>query len=151
MEVPKKVYLDTNLLYGWFQNQLSKKRPESQIVRFLSEKCKDMEKFISVYTVAELLVNLKKDFSDRGLSKEKIGYMFEILRDTIDLKVIDQTKMTKSVIDFADLCDDHNDAVHLEIAKNENLVFVTRDCDLGRVKSAYPHVTSIGKLIKNVE
>lgn len=145
---PQRIYLDTNQLYGWFENQLNRKKPESGIVKFLSEKCGDMEKFISVYTVAELLVNLKQDHPDRNLSPDKISYLFELLKNSIKLKMIEEAEITKEIVVFADLCNDHNDAIHIQIAKNQDLTLVTKDAKIGRVKAAYSNVMSIGKLVK---
>lgn len=146
--VPQRIYLDTNQLYGWFENQLNRKKPESGIVKFLGEKCKDMEKLISVYSVAELLVNLKRDFQNRDLTAKKLEYLFVILKDIIGIKIILESKITREIIGFADLCNDHNDAVHIQIAKNQDLTLVTKDEKIGRVKPAYPNVMSIGKLMK---
>lgn len=148
MAIPSKIYLDTNLLYGWFQNQLNTKKSPSRIVKFLNERCKDIEKFISVYSIAELVVDLKQEFQDREISIKKIAYLFDILKDTIGLKIILEIKLTGAVIEFAELCDDHNDAIHIEAAKNENLTLITKDEDIGRVKDAYSNVISIGKLMK---
>ncbi len=151
MTIPSKIYLDTNLLYGWFKNKLGKKKSETGILTFLSEKCKDIEKFISAYSVAELLVKLKDEFQDREISENKIAYLFEILRGTIGLKIIYESKLTETVIKFADICGDHNDAIHIEIAKNQNLTLVTKDEALGKAEKLYPNIMSIGKLMKQFD
>lgn len=149
--VPQRIYLDTNQLFGWFENHLDKKRPESGIVKFLMEKCEDIEKFTSIYAAAEILVNLKERFQGRNLSAEKIGYMFEILREIIGLQMIVESKLTEEVLKFADLCNDHNDAIHIQIAKNQNLMLITKDTDVGRVKAAYANVMSIGKFTRQFD
>ncbi len=152
MPVPKRIYLDTNLIYGWFKNQLNpKKHPKPEFIEFLCGRCKGVEKFISIYSIAELLVNLKKDFQDRGLSEDKISPFFEILKDHIGLKIIIEAKLTNSIVTFADLCNDHNDAVHIEIAKNENLTFVTRDEDIGKVGKVYKPVMCMSKFMKQFD
>ena len=151
MVIPSKIYLDTNLLYGWFEGQLKKKNKQSEIIKFLSEKCHDIEKFISMYSVAELIVRLKGEFQDREISEDKIGYLFVILRDSIGLRILFEAKLTKEVIKFAELCGDHNDAIHIQIAKNENLTLITRDTDVNRVEKTYSSIMSIGKLMKQFD
>lgn len=148
--IPQRIYLDTNQLYGWFENQLNRKKPESKIVEFLTEKFENAEKFISMYTIAELLVNLKNAYPDRNLSADKIAWLLILLKEATNLKIIEESKLTKEVIDFADLCNDHNDAVHIQIAKNQGLTFVTKDDKVGKVKSAYPNVISIRKLFRTL-
>jgi hypothetical protein len=151
------VYLDTNMIYDYVKYSLnSKKYKEPYIIKLLSDpKIKGNFKiFISYFTAAEIIVRVRKDFGNRYEQLKKNGILGIIASamSTIDGTIIyKDTKLTQSIIDFADLCKDKDDIIHVEIAKNENLGVATDDDEVGRICEIYDHIVGKSKFIGHLE
>ena len=85
---PEKVYLDTNLILNWFRLCIIrrvKKAEEEVIIKFLSEH-KEIESFISVFSVAEIIANLRNEFKER-VKMDEIDMLMKMLRNTINVDI----------------------------------------------------------------
>ncbi|MBI2583045.1 MAG: PIN domain-containing protein [Candidatus Aenigmarchaeota archaeon] len=148
MPIPKKVYLDTNIVYGFFQNIIRGKMDHPEIIKFLAER-KDVEKYISTFTVAEIVENLLKEFPYRSLKKDYIMSLVDTLRLTVDLKILQETiELSGELVDFVYECKDAKDSLHVLIAKKNDLFFITRDDKVGILKSLYPNIMGEQKFKK---
>ena len=144
-----KIYLDTNLIIGFFKNIIKKKKykEDPKFIRFLSDK-NEIQKFISIFTVAEVIQVLRKEFGSHDLSKRYILDLIDTLRGTVGLNIIENVELTSDIIHYTYLCDDLKDAVHVSIAQINDIWFVTRDDDAGKTKELYNKVISERKFIK---
>lgn len=165
MTQPKKVYLDTNLILHWFKLRILKKKKEAddkKIIKFLS-KHKEIETFISAFSVAEIVAKLRKEFKDR-VTMDEIKEIIEILRNSIKFDTIKLDKfsdmkgqerkgilISPEIIDFAFVCYDASDAIHIDIAKSNDLWFVTRDDDAPRAREKYSKIMGESKFRKQFE
>ncbi len=165
MPKPNRVYLDTNLVYNWFKLHFTKRRKqadEEEIIKFLAGH-REIECFISAFTVAEIAANLRNEFKDR-ITLEQIKYLVQVLQDTINCQIIkfDKFKDMKNqdregilispeIIKFAFGCLDASDAIHVDIAKSSDLCFVTRDENVTRVKVVYENVMGEKKFRKQFD
>ena|SRR3989344_6745232 len=165
MPKPDKVYLDTNLMYNWFKLRFTKKRKqadEEEIIKFLAQH-KEIECFISAFTVAEIVARLKNEFKDL-ITLNDIRYSIEIFQDSINCQIIKLDKfrdmkdkdregilISPQIVEFAFECLDSKDAIHIDIAKSNDLWFITRDNDVTRVKNIYNNVMGEKKFRKQFD
>src|SRR3989339_949283 len=134
---PKRVYLDTNIIYGFFKSIIKGENEVPEIIKFLADR-NDVEKFISTFTIAEIIENLLKEFSYRNLKKEYIISLVDALRLTINLQTIQESiEFSSELIDYTYECRDAKDSLHVLIAKKNDLYFITRDNDIGRMNKLY--------------
>jgi len=158
----EKVYLDINIFREWFIRTIKNNITPIFYVQFLSEHG-EIEKRISVFSIAELVETLLKEPKLQGwnLTKEWILSLIEIFRDTVGVKIIEEDETSKGqytgfvvspkIVEFTYLCGDLKDSVHVDIAKSNDLLFITKDDEAGRVKTAYPKVEGIRSLIRRYE
>jgi hypothetical protein len=151
------LYLDTNMIYDYVKNVLNnKKHKESYVIKLLSnsELKGKFRIFISHFTIAEIITRMKNDFPTRyqQLGKDKVMGIIVSAVSVIGGKIIyHDAKLTRTIIDFADLCKDKDDIIHAEISKNENLGLVTDDDELGRICDIWEHVVGKSKFIGHLE
>ena len=148
----KKVYLDNSTIEPWFEGIMTNniKLLTSGFINFLIEH-KEILKFISTFTVAELIEKLlfkTNNIKQYMKKKSKIEDFVETFRCTIpNLKILeDETSRTgekglficaEDLLAFTTKIGSTKDAIHICIAKHEGLYFVTKDDDAGRVQSIY--------------
>lgn len=165
----KKIYLDTNFLIGPIKSILENKdiTKESEVVKFLNEN-KGIESFVSILTVAEMVKILRhdNDFIKYNFSLKQIEGIFNTLHDIMGFKIIDNMKLkdaegnfiddtpngiviTKDVIKYASIHNHDMDCLHLDLAKSNELVFVTFEKKIGTLKELYGNIMTFNKLMKN--
>lgn len=165
MTLPLKAYLDTNLILHWFKLCIIKRRKqadEQELIKFLSRH-KEIEIFLSVFSVAEIVAHLRNEFKDKVTMRE-IEAFINILRNTIKFEIIKLDKFTDTkeqerkgilispeIIDFAFLCYSARDSIHIDIAKSNDLWLITRDNDIPRVQKIYSKVIGESKFRKQFE
>ena len=158
----ERAYLDINIFREWFVRTIKNDSTPVFYVQFLSEHG-EIEKFISVFSIAEIVETLLKEPELQGikLTKEWITSLIEIFKDTVKVEVLEEDKAFKGkyrgfyvspkIVEFTYLCGDLKDSIHADIAKNHSLLLVTKDDDVGRVKAVYPKVEGIRSLIRRYE
>ena len=161
----ENIYPDTSIIREWFVRIIVGDRRDVETIEFL-RKHKEINKFISIYGVAELIETLKKEPSiqHKKLTKEFIWDLIKALQNTLtNLKIIEEYAepegvskyrgivLSSEIVDFTYLCGDLKDSIHVEIAKNNDLLFVTKDDEVGRVKELYPKIEGIRSLIRRYE
>jgi hypothetical protein len=158
---PDRIYIDNSLLVRWFLHLLYPDRYADmpQIIKFLTEE-KEMQKFISLISVAELIHTLKygKDFAGKNLSMGAIMAMIDDLQNIMGFKVILRDKVGETQLngvivstDILEFLDKHNhiiDCIHVDIAKHHDLFFVTYEGKIGRMREFYDKIMTEKKLLK---
>lgn len=158
------IYLDTNMIYQYVCHIIDHTRypDEPLIIKLLSSEeyqkgASEIQRkfFISMFTEAEIITNIKRDFPARygvDLTKERIRQLILYALSAINGKVIERDAiLTHMLVDFAYLCGDKDDIIHVEIARNENLGVVTNDKTVGNVNELYDHVIGKTKFIRHVK
>ncbi|MBI2583756.1 MAG: hypothetical protein HYW25_03760 [Candidatus Aenigmarchaeota archaeon] len=143
-----KIYLDSNLLMDFYIKCARKTKPyyEPEIITFLAER-RGLPKFISSFSLAEIGARLKRDFPE--FTPEYLMEFTKVLIRTIGLGVIQSPTIDwRYVLRYSLLCRDARNSIHIEIARSEDLWFITRDKDDPRVKEIYPKVMGESKFKK---
>ena len=159
---PNEIYLDTSLLIGWFKHILEKRKKtgEPEIIEFLNDK-PEIKRYISSITIAEIIEVLKsKDFKNYKLEKSYILDLIVNLRNTLNLIIIEEFEEkgrkqlkniildSRNIVDFTFLGGEVIDAIHTEIARSNNIYFITRDENIGKTKELYPKIMGLKHFIK---
>jgi len=173
-----KVYLDTCLLIGCFKWLLEKnyqhqfiekilllvKREKEQpfIITFLKEH-KNIEKFISLVSVAEIISVLKynKDFRHYKLTLGEINNLLVVLMTMIGFEIIVEIEIdgkkikgnliTRAINNYIDKHEHVLDCIHVDIAKTNDLLFITNEDKFGLLKDLDCHIMTFNKLVKQFE
>lgn len=82
----------------------------------------------SFITLMEVVENLKKDAPELKMSD--IGKLISLFRKISKIRFLDNVKISSESFKFVLTGIGLKDALHANIAKNENLVFVSEDTDL---------------------
>jgi len=158
---PDKIYIDNSLLVRWFFNRLHPKKykTEPQIIRFLTEH-REIRKFISILSVAELVHTLKygKEFQSFGL---KLSYILDSLielQKAMNMEVISKENIggmeingvivSENIVRFVDKHQHLVDCIHADLAKSHDLFFITHERDMGVLKEYYDKIMTDDKLMK---
>jgi predicted nucleic acid-binding protein len=133
-----KLYLDTNIIIGWFKRRIqSKKNGEDfqtpAVMEFLASQ-EDIELIVSNLTKTEVYRYLKSDWeSPEDYSKEA----WDIFIKTFKLEYIEVHVTPGNINNLSTLClKNHTkkntltNLLHLEVAKNYGLNFLTGEKDL---------------------
>lgn len=158
----KRIYLDTNLIFHWFELCLLGRRKlagEGTFIRFLSDH-KEIERYISAYTIAEIAAKLRKQFGDK-VKLNDIHELIEEFRNLTGTQIIKIDEfsdikgnkrrgilLSSNIADYAFYCCDSKDALHIDIAKSNDLLLVTADDGIPMVKSMYEKVIGESKFRK---
>lgn len=155
----ERVYLDVNIFREWFVRIVRGDNRPVFYVQFLSAR-KELEKHISVFSIAELVETLLRESQLQGikLTKGWLLSLVEIFKDTMGAKILEEDEVSKGmyrgfyvspkIVEFTYLCGDLKDSVHVDIARSASLTLVTKDDKVGRVKTAYPNVEGIRSLVR---
>jgi predicted nucleic-acid-binding protein len=158
---PDKIYIDNSVLIRWFLHKLFPKKHKTipQIIRFLTEH-KEIKKFISILSVAELVHTLKygKDFQSFRL---KLNYILDSLvelQKAMDMEVITKENIremeingiiiSENVVGFVDRHQHLLDCIHADLAKSHDLFFITHEKDMGVLKEFHEKIMTDDKLMK---
>ena len=155
----KQIYIDTSLLREWIARLMrGEKEEDTQIIKFLREH-EEIKKFISVFTIAELVENLlfkEKRIKDFMRKQEVVESFSQILMDTTGIKIIEQERkeehvgifISPKIVDYVAKCGSIKDSIHVCIAEHEDLWLVTHDNNFGRLKPLYKNIMTDKALLK---
>lgn len=158
---PDKIYIDNSVLIRWFLHKLHPKKykTEPQIIRFLTEH-REIEKFISLISVAELVHTIKhgENFQSFGLKLNYIRGLLSELQNVTDLKIISKEKIngveingvvvSENIVNFVDKHRHIIDCIHVDLAKSHDLFFITHEKNMGVLKEFYDKIMTDDKLMK---
>lgn len=153
-----KIYLDTNLLIGWFKWILKKKKrkgDEPKITKFLSEH-EEISTFISSFSVIEIVGVISNDYKKPdGTPKytlNDIKSFIENLNKYLKITVLEEKRIVslpiKKLIGISRRCRHLADSIHVYLAEKEDIWFITTEVKLGRLKPYYPKIMTEKRLIK---
>lgn len=153
MEEKLQIYLDTNVIFGWFKAKIDEERKGKRFI--LPERLEKLlelnyELFVSPLVKAEVSRNLK---SDSNLEKEKINELWNIFLE--EMKV-EQIILENFQINWEELVNvvqsvplklrgAVEDLVHIQIARKLKLKFLTSE-DMERLKEFYDNIMIIDEL-----
>lgn len=121
---------------------------------------KEIEKFISLFSIAELVHTLKygKSFRKFKINFKTIESLIEELQGIVGFDIIlkDKIKGVKlnGIVvsgDIIKFLDEHNhilDCIHVDVAKSHDLFFITYEKKIGRIKDLYKKIMTENKLMK---
>jgi len=140
-----KLYLDTNVILGWFKRIMQSKRKSEEfklpsVIKFLTQESR-IELIVSNLTKTEIFRYLKSDWnSEEKFSKE----IWETFLRSFNLKYIEAEIDAKSIEELSELCLKINtkkrtltNLLHLEVARRYNLTFLTGEKKLKEKYSKY--------------
>lgn len=152
-----KVYLDTSVILPWFQNIITNKKDNKgqletpKIIQFLIDH-PEIEKYISAFTVAELVKELMFKTDKVKPHMKRLEYVqsfvetFQLIIPNLNIIELEESKngdkgilvAVPDLIKYTSLIGDVSDAIHVCIAKHEDIYIVTKDDRVGNVQSVYP-------------
>ena len=165
-----RVYLDTCVVEPWFKNMIQSKKDDKnqtetpEIIQFLIAH-PEIEKYISYFTIAELveILMFKTDkVRDHMKRLEIIGAFVEAFQRTIPnlrIIVLEESKNGEKgllipipeLLKYTALIGEVKDAIHVCIAKHEDIFIVTKDDKIGKVQSVYPKTVGMKGFAKAFE
>jgi len=158
-----QVYIDTSLLLEWFARLMreDKRDDEPRIIKFLREQ-REIKKFISIFTIAELVEDLlfhEKRIKYHMKKIELIESFAKSLMETTAIRIIEMEKddehkgifISPNIVKYTAICGSIKDAIHVCIAEHEDLWLVTHDDKIGKLKPSYKKITTDTHLLKLFE
>jgi predicted nucleic acid-binding protein len=123
-----QAYLDTNILYSYLKKKIEERISgnENEVKFFLFDNAK-IAPVSSFFTLAELVEVLRREIN---LSKKSIEEFIENEVKVLEIRLIDRAKIDDNVFRWHLNGLGLKDAIHLSIAKENNLVLVTNDLNL---------------------
>lgn len=154
-----RVYLDTCVILPWFQNIIIGKKDNKgqietpRIIQFLIDHS-EIEKYVSAFTVAELVKELMFKTDRVKPHMKRLEYVqsfietFQLTIPNLNIIELEESKNgdkgilipVPDLIKYTSLIGDVPDAIHVCIAKHEDIYMVTKDDKVGRVQSVYPKI-----------
>ncbi len=130
MEIPKELYLDTNMIHGWFRNfMLGIKHQEflkmPSILEFLAKN--DLKLFTTTLTKIEIFRYIKAEWGRDENSCNEIWdtFMKSFTITAIDSKEVELEELLKLVSKIATKKKTLVNLMHLQLAKKNSLWFLT--------------------------
>lgn len=161
MTLPEKIYLDNSLLIRWFLWKLNPRRyrSEPEIVKFLAQS-QGMQIYISIISLAELVHTLKysRDFQRFRMTLPWLRTLLEELQRILGFLIIERERIggvdiggiviTPAIVRFLDVHPELMDCLHVDIARRNDLWFITHDDNVGKLKPLYENIMTDNKLIR---
>ena len=131
MEIPNDLYLDTNILHPWFRKIMENRRKNQQfempdVIKFVSSKS-ELSLSVSDLTKVEIARYLFSEWKSQEIEVDELWERF--------LRTFDISSIIVKEMDFEDLIKVCKavptkkktlvNLMHLQIAKNDNLWFLT--------------------------
>jgi len=136
MEFPKEVYLDTNMIWAWFENIVKNiRKGESlrmpDILKFISSKT-ELKTLTTNLTKAEIFRYLKSEWSCDKIFSEDLWDRFLVSFNTsyIEFGVIEINDLIEICSKVATKKKTLVNLMHLQLAKKNNLWFLTGEENL---------------------
>ena len=115
-----RVYLDTNVIYGYFKKRLQEKPVNTVLIFFEDVK---VDVYVSLFAIIEVVHRLKEDNVDRKKISKLVSDFLREYRINIITKFTISWKTLLSTLSGVEW----KDAVHLEIASQNDLTIITND------------------------
>ena len=156
-----KLYIDTSLIYEPIRRMLVNEKPfETEFTDFLIGH-PEIERTISIFTVAEIVENLlfrEKRILEYKRNIDAILTLVKVIQNTYSIDVIeyeikDGQKgffVLSDLIALTGKLGNIKDAIHVCIAKHENLMLVSHEDKFGVVKDIYKNIATDRQLFKGV-
>ena len=148
---PDKIYIDTMFLVRWFLFRFRKRKYDElpRMIEFLREH-EEIEKHISVISVAEFVKVLKynKEFRRYKLTISYIKELIKKLQNFIDLEILKDQRISHQIVKYVESHPELIDCIHLDIAKSNELCFITDEKKIGKLKNLYKNIMTENKLMK---
>ena len=149
-----KVYLDTNVIFGFFKNFfIGKKLPFTWKVWFLSKNKNKIYACTSPLAISEAVSEMLKLAEKEGItiSERDVEEAVHKLIEYCGLKILKDVRMDNLVLLTLHKID-VKDCLHLEISKRNNMVLITDDQDLKeKGKYFYSKILSFCEFAKMVD
>ncbi len=158
-----QIYLDNTSLVRLFLKRFypEKHKQEPRIIRFLNENKREIKSFVSTISIAELVHTLKhgEDFKKFNLNFNYIKELIGELQDIIGFDIIQTEKMkdgteidgvivSNHVVEYVFKHKHLPDCIHVDIARQHELTFVTYEKAMGELKEYYDNIMTEEKLMK---
>ena len=118
-----KIYLDTNIIYGYFKALIKGTSPPFMLM-FIRNNLDKIEPTTSFFTIAEVVKSLKEETT---LTNEEIKGLMRLFKRTSKIKIFERVLITGEVIGLSLEEVSLADSIQINIAKNINSIFITQD------------------------
>lgn len=148
-----KLYLDTNFIYDYFQRKVEelakgKEFFETGKLTFIENNKESIESYTSFFTLIEVANRLKEDFK---LTSEEIIQLIKNFTSSHKITILDNVVLTKDALIWFLSGISWKDSIQLNIAKNEESIFITDDEKLfRRARKFYTKILKFKGLKKQV-
>ncbi len=123
-----QVYLDTNVLYSYLKKKIEEKiSGNGKEIKFISFNNTQVIPVSSFFTLIELVNVLKREMN---ISRRSIEDFVKDEIKSMKVKLIEKAKIDENVLKWCLNGLDFKDAIHLSIAKENNLILITNDLNL---------------------
>ena len=148
-----KIYLDTNIIFGFFNKWILAKRKgtdfkEPEIIRFLKE-TKEIELFVSPLVKAEIGRRLRSEFS---ATESEANEVWTLFLETLMIKELETAQINDEIAEIAFKIPFRkriSNLMHLIICKQYDIWFLTGDKEiLTKGKKFYNKIISYVELRK---
>lgn len=124
-----RIYLDTNVIYGYFKRRIEEQKfgktyIEPEAMKFLKEKSNLIQSFTSFFTMLEVADNLTKDLI---LTQSEIMNFIRSFRMIYPIKILEQVKIDGESLKWFLHGMELKDTIQLNIAKNLGALFISDD------------------------
>ena|SRR3989344_6844214 len=149
-----KIYLDANIIYGFFKNIINEERKgkkftDPSILKFLKES--KLELYTSVLVKAEIARRLRTEW---GCSAEEVIELWNSFEDYLNSKMIETAIIDSQIVDIATkipMKKRISNMMHLLIAKQYDLWFLTGDKEIiEKCKPAFDKIISYIELRRKI-
>ena len=150
-----KIYLDANIIYGFFKNIINEERKgkkftDPSILKFLKES--ELELYTSVLVKAEIARRLRTEW---GCSAEEVIELWNSFEDYLNSKMIETAIIDSQIVDIATkipMKKRISNMMHLLIAKQYDLWFLTGDKEIiDKCKPVYSKIISYIELRRSID
>jgi predicted nucleic acid-binding protein len=123
-----QVYLDTNILYSYLKKKIEEKiSGNGKEIKFIFLNNAQITPVSSFFTLIELVNVLKREMK---ISRKSIEDFVKDEIKSMKIRLIEKAKIDENVLKWYLNGLDFKDAIHLSIAKENNLILITNDLDL---------------------
>lgn len=131
-----RIYLDTNIIYGYFfakVKQLKNRTEifvEPKVIGFLRKNLISLNIFVSVLVKAELYRTLRTEFQLNATEISALWSEFRILLDVNEINTVQIKEEAAEFVKTEIFTKGIVNVFHFFVAKNENLYFVSGDKEI---------------------
>jgi predicted nucleic acid-binding protein len=153
-----KVYLDTNMIFGFFKIMLEvifERRRYREVRRLsaLERSSELLEVYTSFFTLIEVIEQIRKwsQKKRKALTTAQIRALLSSFQEIFNIRIVSSVFITQRVLEYVLNNMEWEDAIQLEIARINGFTLVTEDIDLKRLgRRFYPKIINFNELIKRL-